>query len=50
MRNGALCPGVIRFKPGGFDPGDVHRRQVCADALSTFEKIAPIVRAMSERA
>jgi hypothetical protein len=50
LRDGALAPKVIRYRPGGFDPTEIERRKLCAETLAYFEKVAPLVRAMEELA
>lgn len=48
LKKGAFSPIVIRFKPGGFDPTEADRRQLCAETLAYLEDIAPIVRALED--
>lgn len=50
LKDGPLCPSVLKYKPGGFDPEDQRRRQLCADTLAFFEEVAPFVRVMAEHA
>lgn len=42
-----LCPSVIRFKPGGFDPSDAQVRALCAETRLLFERIAPLVAVLT---
>lgn len=49
LRDPSLSPNVSRLRPGGFDPADAQRRQLCAETLELFEEMAPIVRALAER-
>lgn len=48
LRDGALNPNLIRYRPGGFDPTDASRRRTCAEALATVERIAPLAHAIAD--
>jgi hypothetical protein len=43
-----LCPAIIRFKPGGFDPKSAEMRQLAAEVQAELELIAPLVNAMAQ--